>query len=63
MPRKPNKPGKNEKARVHVLLSGNVILQLDHRAAQLAAAEPGSTVTRTEVVRRAIYHFLERKDL
>jgi hypothetical protein len=60
MSRKLNKPPKKgETAPVTVSMSGELITLVDRKAAALQAAEPGSVVTRSDVIRRAIYMFVK----
>lgn len=43
---------------MHVVLPSDVTEKVDAYAAELQRVNPGSRVTRSEVVRRAVYQFL-----
>lgn len=58
MGRKAHKP-KGKSIRMHIVIPSELVLKIDKRVEDLKAAAPGSTVTRTEVARRAIYQYLE----
>ena len=62
MSRTPNQLNKtgNKPVRVGVVLPQRIVAQLDQTAAELAKQTPGDTVTRSDVVRRAVYAFLAK---
>lgn len=61
MSRQPRKPSKGMQ-RIHLLLPGPFVSQLDQKASELQAEVPGSSVTRTEVIRRALYAFVVKSE-
>jgi hypothetical protein len=62
MSRKPNKPKSGETTLMHVKLSSELVDLVDVKRAHLEIENPGSRVTRTEVVRRALYAFVTPKE-
>lgn len=44
--------------RVALMLPANILVRVDEEAKKLTAEVPGSNVTRSEVVRRAVYKFV-----
>jgi hypothetical protein len=62
MSRRPNKPKNGETTLMHVKLSSELVDLVDVKRAHLEIENPGSIVTRTEVVRRALYAFVAPKE-
>ena len=58
MSRKPNQPEKGEKFRMNIEVPGDLVLKVDRKAKKLSDETPGTNVTRSEVVRRALYAFV-----
>jgi hypothetical protein len=58
--RHPKKPKKGEVHRLHVLLSGELVTEVDELAAAMTAGRPpgDAAVTRTDVARMAIHAFI-----
>lgn len=44
---------------VHVVFPPDLLKKVDERIAQTQAAQPGASVTRSDIVRMAVYKFLE----
>ena len=57
MARKPNKAKKGKAVRVHLILPGELVVKIDAEAKRLASRSRGSEVTRSDVVRRALYGY------
>lgn len=61
MSRKPNKTQKGQAVAVKVILPGDLVAMVDRRGEQLASEAPGSTVTRSDVIRMAVYAYVGGK--
>src|SRR4051812_25370499 len=59
--RQPNKPKKGEQDRMHIILPGEVVSQIDDLAAKMSANRPGLEVTRTEIARMAIHEYIQHQ--
>lgn len=60
MSRKPNRV-KRGLIRVSMILPSEIVVQLDAKAARLSKSEGSFVVTRSDVVRRALWKFLNSK--
>lgn len=58
--RQPKQPKPGEAHRLHIILPGELVEEIDRIAEQMTAARPGMTVTRTDVARIAINEFVAR---
>ena len=61
MARAPKTPTKGKTFRIHVELPGEMAMKLDAKARELTEASevPGEVVTRSDVIRRAIWAYVK----
>lgn len=59
MPRKPDKPKPGSDFRVTFTLPGGLVVSIDKMAKEIEDQTPGSRVTRTDVIRRALYAYVK----
>ena len=58
--RQPGKPKLGVPYRMHIIVPGGLVIQLDEIAERMSAEREGIAITRTDVARTAIFDYVKR---